>query len=244
MTEKLHISIKAEEIFSLGGMPITNSYLASIMGLALFLIIAVTFFNNRNNTKSNSAFFIRFITTKLYDLFFPIFGERTEKFFPLVGSIFAFVLLSNWIGLIPGVGSLLVETGHGEKVPLLRAATADLNTTTALALIAFVSIQYYGVFYLGIFGYIRKFINLSSPVNLFSGLLEVVSELSKIISFTFRLFGNIFAGEVLIAVIAFLIPVLASFPFLLLEIFVGLIQALVFALLTAVFINLAIAKHH
>ena len=128
-------------------------------------------------------------------------------------------------------------------MPLLRGTTADLNTTLGLALISFLAIQYFGITTVGAVGYAKKFINLTNPINFFIGILELVSEFSKILSFAFRLFGNIFAGEVLLGVIAFLIPVLASFPFLLMEIFVGLVQALVFSMLTGVFISSAVQSH-
>lgn len=134
------------------------------------------------------------------------------------------------------------EEEHG-KIPLLRGSTADLNTTIGLALVAFVMIQFYGFTQLGFVGYSKKFINLTNPINFFIGILELVSEFSKILSFAFRLFGNIFAGEVLLGVIAFLVPILASFPFLIMEVFVGLVQALVFSMLTGVFISSAVASH-
>lgn len=143
----------------------------------------------------------------------------------------------------------VVEEKHEEKeeehgrIPLLRGSTADLNTTLALAIVAFLMIQFYGVTTLGPMSYGKKFINLTNPINFFIGILELVSEFSKILSFAFRLFGNIFAGEVLLAVIAFLIPVLASFPFLVMEVFVGLVQALVFSMLTGVFISSAVESH-
>ena len=241
----LQISIKAEEVFNWFGVPITNSLLASILMTIFFALTAIIYRVKKDDGESRLVFFVRFMTGKLYHLFETVFLEKAPIFFPLAASFFLYILFSNWAGLIPGVGSILIDSRHfGEKIPLLRAATADLNTTLALALISFVLIQSYGVKYLGAVGYLRKFINLKSPVDFFSGILEIVSEFSKIISFAFRLFGNIFAGEVLIAVVAFLIPVLASFPFLVLEIFIGLIQALVFALLTSVFINMAIAKQH
>ena len=155
--------------------------------------------------------------------------------------------MQNWFGLLPGVGSIVVEVyEHGEKfhVPLFRGANADINSTLALAIVSVAMTQYYGIKSLGFKGYISKFINLSNPINFFTGILEIISEVSKIISFAFRLFGNIFAGEVLLVIIALLIPILASFPFLLLELFVGFIQALVFSVLTAVFLSIAVEKHH
>jgi F-type H+-transporting ATPase subunit a len=133
---------------------------------------------------------------------------------------------------------------HGKEVfiPILRGPTADINATLALALIAMFMVQYYGFKYQG-FKYLKKFFNFSNPINAFVGILELVSEFSKIISFTFRLFGNIFAGEVLIAVMTFLIPVVAPMPFYALELFVGVIQGLVFMMLSTVFMNMATLSH-
>ena len=128
-------------------------------------------------------------------------------------------------------------------VPIFRPGTADLNTTFALSLISVFLIQYFGFKYLS-FSYFKKFINFSNPINFYVGILETISEFARIISFAFRLFGNIFAGEVLIVVIAYLTKVLVPVPFYGLEIFVGFIQALVFTMLSLVFYNMATAKSH
>lgn len=306
----LHVSIKPEVLFEIAGFPVTNSILASWILLVVFLIIGIAFAANpRGNNPF--AFFIRFVMTKLHAFFAPIPGKKVgESAFPFLVSIFLFVLFANWMGLLPGFGSLTLkhdESGydnevmhseeseievknvevieeeetmevqeHAEEVaheedtvmdeeeehavamtdehsdeeehhvaatPVLRGATADLNTTLALALFAVVMIQFYGLKELKL-GYLKKFINFNGPIDFFIGILEIISEISKIISFAFRLFGNIFAGEVLLVVIAFLVPVLASFPFLILEVFVGVVQALVFAMLTGVFINVATSHHH
>ena len=134
------------------------------------------------------------------------------------------------------------EAPHEKFVPYLRPGTADLNTTLALALITVLAIQGMGVSYLGI-GYFGKFFNFSSPIMFFVGILELISEFGRIISFAFRLFGNVFAGEVLLTVISFLVPIIAPMPFYGLEIFVGFIQALVFSLLSVVLYNMATASH-
>lgn len=237
MTE---ISIKAEELTEIGGIKITNSLISSTIVVLIFLIIALNYyFQSKKKNKNNFYYLINFLVKTLYQLFESVLGEKTQYFFPLLASFFLFILLQNWFGLIPGVGSILYH-----HIPILRGANADLNTTMALALLSVFLIQFFGVKFLGFREYFSKFINLSNPVAFFTGILEIISEISKIISFSFRLFGNIFAGEVLLSIIAFLIPILASFPFLILEIFVGLIQALVFSMLTAVFINLAVTKHH
>lgn len=240
----LHISVKAQEVFHIGNFPITNSLLSTFILIIIFIILLFTF--NFNPAKNKIQFFISFILNMFYEFIESITGDKTRELYPLLASFFFFILLSNWFGLLPGVGSIILEEKVGTVthiVPLLRAGTADLNGTLALALVSVGLIQYYGIKYCGFINYMKKFINLSNPMNFILGILELVSEVSRVLSFSFRLFGNVFAGEVLIAVIVFLIPVLASFPFLLLEIFVGFIQALVFTMLTAVFINMATVSH-
>ena len=202
----------------------------------------------RYNKRTKFFYLLHFTIRGIYNFFQKVVGERIGVLFPLLGSLFIYILLVSWFGLLPGVGSVLLRVAEGQGeyhfVPLLRGNTTDLNTTLTLAMIAFFSIQYYGMMELGVGGYLRKFFNFSDPIKFFTGLLEVISEFSKVLSFSFRLFGNIFAGEVLLTIIAFLMPILASFPFLLLETFVGLVQATVFSLLTAVFISNAVAKSH
>ena len=242
------ISIKPEIVFHLFGYPVTNSLLLSWIVIVLFFFMALKYFGESQKTKKNGFFyFFQFIVKAIYSLFESVLGEKTKYFFPLLLAFFSYILLQNWFGLLPGVGSLMISIReHDEilRVPLLRGNNADLNTTFVLAIISVVMIQVYGIKFLGFKEYIKKYINLTNPINFVLGILEIVSELSKILSFSFRLFGNIFAGEVLLTIVAFLVPVLASFPFIMLEIFVGFIQALVFSMLTAVFISGAIAKHH
>lgn len=243
-----HISIKPEPLIHVFGISLTNSYITSLIVIALFFVLAL-YYNQQVKNKNKSKFFylLHFIIKSIYGLFQSVMVDRINIFFPLLGSFFIYILIQNWFGLLPGVGSLLIKIKEGNEeimAPIFRGNNADLNTTLALGLISFTLIQYYGFKFLGVLVYLKKFINISSPINFALGILEIISEFSKILSFSFRLFGNIFAGEVLIVIIAFLIPVLASFPFLLLELFVGLVQALVFSMLTAVFINMAITKSH
>ena len=263
----MHISIKAESIFNLGGiLPVTNSLFTTWLVMVLLLIFSylVTFRMKKIPGVLQSIFEI--LIDGIYSLFEGILGDKIKTHFPVIATIFIFVLFNNWVGLLPGVGTVgfwesgenkTVEisvkkvfasepredtsSGHKVFVPLFRAGTADLNTTLALGIIAVVYIQYAGLKTLGL-SYFKKFFNLSNPVNTFVGLLELILEFAKIISFSFRLFGNIFAGEVLLTVIAFLVPIIAPLPFLGLELFVGFIQALVFALLTTVFLSLAVVK--
>ncbi len=245
------ISIKAEPLFHIGDFLITNAYLTSLI-VSLILIITAIWYAKMLEKSADKRpalfYFIQGINMFLYDLVKSIFGSRRlEVFFSIISAFFIYILIQNWFGLLPGVGSItikVIEEGEKMKFPLFRGGTADLNTTLALALASVIITQYYGIKYLGFSEYIKKFFNLKGPIEFFTGVLETISEFSKVVSFAFRLFGNIFAGEVMLIIIASLVPILASFPFLLLEIFVGLIQALVFAMLTAVFISGAIEKHH
>jgi len=203
-------------------------------------------------------------------------GAWTSKFFPIVATIFILVLFCNYSGLLPGVGSIgLLEHPHGEGeagfvangamltaeeapegeegwivVPFLRAPSADLNFTLALAVVTVVLTQYFGIkAQRG--AYFKKFFDVSGfkqgammgVIGLFVGILELIGELSRLLSFSFRLFGNIFAGEVLLMVIGFLIPYIASLPFYGLELFVGFIQAAVFMMLAVVFMSMATQGH-
>lgn len=243
-----HISIKAETIFHLLGLGITNSMIASAIVFLLTVFIALYFkHQSTQNRKGNFYYLIKFFVKSIYDLFRSVLGEKTDVFFPILFAFFFYILLQNWFGLLPGVGSLLIKVTEGHEeifVPLLRGNNADLNTTLALAIISVFSIQFFAIKFLGLKKYLHKFFNFSDPIMFFVGILDILSEFSKILSFAFRLFGNIFAGEVLLTIVAFLVPVLASFPFIGLEIFVGFIQALVFSMLTAVFISNAVVDHH
>jgi len=233
------ISIKAEPLFKIAGFPVTNSLFTSFIVFLLFLLLGIIYSKQAKvKKKSKLVLFVNFLLKTIYQLFESILKEKTVIFFPVFGAFFLYILLNNWFGLLPGIGSLLIN-----RSPIFRGNNADLNATISLAIIAFILIQANGIRYLGGKGYLKKFFNISNPINFFVGILETISEFSKIISFSFRLFGNIFAGEVLITIIAFLIPVLVTFPFLILEVFVGLIQALVFSMLSAVFLNVAISHH-
>lgn len=244
----LHISISAEPVFDLFGISITNSILTS-WAVTLAILIPIVLASRRFRLKGvlkKSQLFLEILVEGLYNLVESITGSsKARVFFPLVATFFIYIVPANWSGLLPGAGSVGFNTSlHGKEVfiPILRGPTADINTTLALALIAMVMVQVYGFRYQGI-RYLKKFFNFSNPINAFVGILELVSEFSKIISFTFRLFGNIFAGEVLISVMTFLVPLIAPMPFYGLELFVGVIQGLVFMMLATVFMNMATLSH-
>lgn len=241
----IHISLTAEKIINIGGnFWITNSLLTSWIALFILLIFSISATIKISLIPGNLQQIGEIVVEGLHNLFGTILHEKITFFFPLIATYFLFIISLNWLGLLPGVGTIgltKLEEGHRVFVPLFRAGTADLNTTLALAIVAMLVIQISGFKTLGV-QYLRKFLNFSNPINFFVGILELVSEFSKVISFAFRLFGNIFAGEVLLTVIAFLMPILAPLPFMGLELFVGFIQALVFSMLTAVFLSLAVSK--
>ena len=169
------------------------------------------------------------------------------KFFPFIVTLFLFILTANLLEFTPGIGSIFVNVmsdGHMEHVPLLRSVNTDLNVTLALAIIAFLAIEITGVVVIGFLKYAGKFVNFKSAIGFFIGIIELVSEIARLIAFSFRLFGNIFAGEVLIVVIMAFIPIILPVPLMLFEVFVGFIQAAIFSLLTLFFIKIAITEPH
>lgn len=247
----IEVSIAAEPIAHIGSFTVTNSMLGTL-AVTLFLLI-VTFVLHRQMKKGGKLRGLQNIAEVMvegaFSLMDSVTGNRahSKKFFALCMTFFLFILFANWFGLLPGVGPIGVhETIHGKEVlvPLFRAASSDLNTTLALGAISLISFQIFGIAAIGFFKYGQKFINVKSPIGFFLGILESVSEVAKLISLAFRLFGNIFAGEVLLLVIAVLVPLIAPLPFFFLEIFVGFIQALVFSMLSLVFLRVATESAH
>lgn len=236
----LHISLAAETIAHIGPLPVTNSLLMTWIVMVLLLVFAIASTRKLSLIPNNLQSITEIVLEGLYSFFSSVVGRHVKMIFPLVSSLFLFIIISNWSGLLPGVGTIGFSQPL-EFVPLLRGPTSDLNMTLALAVIAVIAMQYFGFKTLGM-KYSHRFINFHNPVLGFVGFLEVISDLAKVISFAFRLFGNIFAGEVLLTVMAFLMPFIAPMPFLMLELFVGFIQALVFSTLTSVFINVALAQ--
>lgn len=243
-----HIEIAAEKVFSLFGFSITNTLLTTWIVVGLLVLIGILISRRLAILPSSLQNIFEVFVEKFLGTMEGVFGsrERAEKYFPLVATIFIFVLLSNWLGIFPGIGSLgFYEEMRGEKifVPLFRSAASDINFTLALAVVAVFFIQVFGITAIGVAKHLSKFFTLKSPLDFFVGILEFISEIAKMISFSFRLFGNVFAGEVLLVIVGFLIPYILPVPFLFLEIFVGFIQALVFSMLTMVFISIAVSNH-
>jgi F-type H+-transporting ATPase subunit a len=238
------ISIKAEEIFQIGSFPVTNSLLLAAVTLGVILLFVLLLARRIVMVPRMLQNFFEVLSEQILSTMDAVLGRRSasEYYFPFIASMFLFLLVSNWLGLLPIVGSFEV-IGEGHKaLPLLRAPAADLNFTFALAIISVFATQFLGVLALGVRRHASKYFTFKNPIFTFVGLLELVSEFAKIISFSFRLFGNVFAGEVLLIIIGFLAPYFLPLPFLFLEVFVGFMQAFIFSMLTLVFIGMAVAE--
>lgn len=244
-------TLASETIGYIGGFPLRNTMLMAWLAMGILTILSLCLWRTRyKQIPGRFQCLMEVIVEELFNFFDSVVGDRaqTRRFFPLVATIFIFLIIANWMGILPGVGSITIQgmhEGHLTYIPLFRSMNADVNMTLAIALISVVMTQVFGIAALGISSYASKFFvpPWRDPVGSFVGVLELIAECAKVISFTFRLFGNIFAGEVLLVVIAFLMPYIAPLPFLGLELFVGFIQALVFALLTLVFLKMATAVH-
>ncbi len=250
------------ELPFMGELP--NTLPATWLTMLLLILVGLAYRRGvarAEKTGESSKFVVAIegLIETLFNFVESIVGEEKAKaFFPLFATFFSFILVNNWLGLLPGFGTVGIWTEHnGEPVlvPLFRSANADLSTTLALGLITMVAVQYFGFRYQGRH-YLGKFINFKAPsdvkgalrpvlmiANGFVGILELLSEVIKIFSFGFRLFGNIFAGEVLLAVVTFLAAFVVVLPFMGLELFVGLIQAVVFSMLSLVFYSMATEGH-
>lgn len=239
----VHISLKAEEVFRLGGFLVTNTLLLSVTVAVIIAVIALLSRRGIAILPGGLQNIIEFAVESLLSLMDSVLGERkkSEKYLPLVATIFVFILFSNWLGLMPGIGSIGL-VANKEFTPLFRSPASDLNFTLALAIITVLAVNILGILAIGTRPHLSKFFNLKNPVGFFIGILELLSEFAKIVSFSFRLFGNVFAGEVLLVVAAFLIPYVIPLPFLFLELFVGFIQAFIFAMLSLVFVAIATSE--
>lgn len=241
----IEISLAAEKIAHIGPFTITNSLLATWIVMCVLVVCSVIVSRNLTLIPKGITNFFEMVIDFLLDTIENVTGDtqKARALLPFLGTLFIFIIVNNWFGLLPGFGSIMIFNGE-HSVPLLRGGNADINSTLALALISVCVTHYIGMKQYGFFSHWKKYFNFyPNPIMGFVGLLELISEFSKMISFTFRLFGNIFAGEVLLLVIGAIAPLIAPLPFFGLEILVGLIQALVFMMLTLVFINIATQPH-
>ncbi len=245
MEHGIHVALAAENIGRFLGLPITNSLLMS--WLVVGILIAVALFMGRRLTMVPGRFqtLLEWLFGGIYDYVADTLESRdlARRFFPLLMTIFLFLATANAIEFTPGIGSLTIHAEHG-TVPLLRSMNTDLNMTLALAIIVFFVIEITGIVVIGAAKYGGKFVNFHSPLGFAIGVIELFSELARLIAFSFRLFGNIFAGEVLILVASYFVPYVLPVPLMAFEMFVGFIQAAIFALLTLFFIKIAVTESH
>jgi F-type H+-transporting ATPase subunit a len=238
------VEITASPVAHIGGYAITNSQLTGILSLILLAVLFSVGTRVMSLVPTGLQNVVEAIVEGLVGLAENVAGKaKGREFFTLFATIFLYVLANNWLELLPGFTNGTIYVGP-DKTPLFRSPSADLNFTLALALTAIFMVQFWSVKHTGWSGWASKFINLKGgPIGVFVGILELFSEVSRIISLTFRLFGNLFAGEVLLSVISSLVPLVVVLPFLFLEMFVGVVQALIFALLMLAFTVMATVSH-
>jgi len=264
------VTIFAEPIFHIGspagGFTITNSLLTSWLAVLVIIIFCTVLRLKIKKIPGKIQHVFEILLDGALSLCDQVTNDRkiSVKILPLVLSLFVFILVNNWIGLLPFVGSMgffATEGGHSAFVPLFRAGTADINTTLALSIMIVIGSNLFGIFAIGLWKTFNKYVNIKAlvsmatkvrkdpsvlvvaPISIFVGLLELIGEMAKIASLSFRLFGNVFAGEVLLASMSAIFIYVLPGPFLFLEVFVGLIQALIFSLLATVYFTIAAQDH-
>ncbi len=265
---KPHIALPSERLFEVAGFPITNTLIAAWLSI---IVLAVLFYVCTRKMKlipgklQNLA---EMAVEALLSFVKSVAGEKHARLlFPVVATIFIYVITNAYLALLPFFGTIVVTGQEGTAVPLFRSANTDINVPLSIAVMSFIFVEFWGMKSLGTFRYLGEFFNFGQIgrgvkelfmgkirpaitniafgfINLFVGMLEVFSHLIRIISFTFRLFGNMTAGEMLLLVSAFLIPLIFTIPFYGLELLIGFIQALIFAGLTLVFGTIAVAPMH
>jgi F-type H+-transporting ATPase subunit a len=255
--------LPAPILFHVLGLPISNSMLAGWITVIFLAVFCWLITRRIQLVPGRWQVVLEAALGWIFDVCNSVAGEKNgRKFFPVVCTIFLFVLFNAWLSLIPGFGSIQIHI-HGQEYELIRGANTDVNTPLAIALISFVFVAYYGLKELGI-GWLKQYFNFgpffrsiggifkgkfnfmdifSGVIEAFVGVLELLSRFITIISFTFRLFGNMTAGEILLLIAAFLVPWVLAIPFYGLELLIGLVQALIFSLLTLVFVTMAVSSH-
>ncbi len=243
----------AEPVFHFENFTVTNALLTSWVVVVLIIILSAILRSKLKEVPGKFQHLFEIVLEGALSLCDQVTNSRalTLRIFPVAITAFFFILLNNWMGIMPIGGFGLVEnTSHGKAfIPYFRGGTADINTTIALSVMAVVGANLFGIFSIGIWKTFNKYVNIKAlggiftkvkhdptviivaPITFFVGLIEIVGEFAKIASLSFRLFGNVFAGEVLLASMAALMAYVVPIPFLFLEILVGVIQALIFSIL-------------
>lgn len=239
------VHLAPQKIFAIGGFTVTNTLLSAWLTCIVILLLFGLGSRRMAMVPGRLQGFLEVLVEALYGFIRGMAGERyARRWFPLLATIFVFVAFNAWMALLPIYPTVGFKAEGADHVTthLLRSAGTDINMPLALALIAFVFIEVWG-FRVHRFGYLREFFRFGNPVQTFIGLLELISHFIRIISFTFRLFGNMLAGEIVLFMMTFLTFFVTPIIFYGLEILVGGVQALVFMGLTLVFTVLAVAPH-
>ncbi len=242
----LDISLAPKIVGTFLGLNITASMLSA--WLTMMILITLAYYIGKK---------MKAVPTKIQSLFEIIVGgayayvldvledkKKADRYFPIIMTIFIFIVSINWVGLLPGVASIGFFDENNSLIPFLYPSATDLNITIGFAIVSVITIQLSGILAMGAWKYGGKFLNLSSPLGFVIGIIEFFSEIARLVSFSFRLFGNIFAGKTLLVVVMFLAPYFLPVPIYAYEIFVGFIQAAIFAILTLFFIKLATEEPH
>ena len=264
-----HVQLPAEEIFHIGGFGVTNTLIASWITIIVLVALAWAVTHRIKLIPSRLQSLLEFAIEWLLNLCIDVAGEKNgRRFFPIITTIFLFVIMNSWLSLIPGFGSFTYTVAeHGEEhvLPLLRGANTDINFTLALSIVSFIFVLYFGINQSRL-GFFKQFFNVGrfnhgvgqlvrgkvksgfgsmgfGAIDMFVGGLELISFFIRLVSFAFRLFGNMLGGEILILMMLFLMPFLLAVPFYGLELLVGAIQALIFGGLTLVFATMAVTSH-
>ena len=247
MEEGIHVVLAPEQLGTLWGIPITNTLITSWIVIALLVVLAFSIGTRLKMTPGRLQTLFEWLVEFIYDYVAEILESRdlARKFFPLLVTLFLFIFTANLLEFTPGIGSIGFFH-EGAFAPLLRSVNTDLNVTLALAVIAFVVIEVTGIVVVGLGKYFSKFFPnpFKNPIGSVVGFIEVFSELARLVSFSFRLYGNILAGDELILVATYFIPYAGPGPLMAFEEFVGFIQAAIFAVLTLFFIKIAITPAH
>lgn len=255
----------AEPVYHFKDFQITNALFTSWIVVIFIVILSVILRSKLKEIPKGIQNVFEVIVEGALSLCDQVTNDRklSLKIFPFAISVFFFVLVNNWFGILPLGGFGLIEEGeHGLAfIPFLRGGTADINTTLALSIMTVLGANIFGVFSIGLWKTLNKYVNLKvigdigrkikkdptivlvAPITFFVGLIEIVGEFAKIASLSFRLFGNVFAGEVLLVSMAALVGYIVPIPFLFLEILVGVIQALIFSILLTVYFTIGASDH-
>jgi F-type H+-transporting ATPase subunit a len=240
MTE---VSLAPETILYVFGIRITNTVIATVITDAIIIILVLVIRKNLKTIPGTLQLICESFIEYFHNFTEQIAGKFTNAIFPWFASFFIFIFFANLLGIVPGIGTIGFFTGGHESgtfSPLLRTATSDINLTLALAIVSIVATHALSIRYNGLREYLKRWFSLN-PIYLFVGLIELFSEIMKIVSFSFRLFGNIYAGKVVLHTISEMVPIVAPVPFLMLETIIALVQALVFSMLTMVFMSILIS---